>query len=103
MHGPTVSAQDKMDKNSQSAARDLENQLARIQHLKRKPLASSKKEGVEAPPVHGLSAAQLRSISQVAKLNKLKLEVSGGKGGRKRASGSPAHEYQVQERLRSPD
>ena len=77
--------------------------MARIQQLKRKPPASSKKDGIEAPPVHGLSAAQLRSISQVAKLNKLKLDVSGGNRGRKRADASPAHEYQVQERLRSPE
>ena len=70
--------------------------------MKKKHPASGKTGGAESP-VHGLSAAQLRSISQVAKLNKLKLDVGGVDGGRKRAEGSPANEYQMQERLRSPE
>ena len=71
--------------------------------MKRKQPTSSKKGGAESLPAHGLSAAQLRSISQVAKLNKLKLDVRGVNRGPNRVAGSPANEYQARDRLRSPD
>ena len=71
--------------------------------MKKKHPASGKAGGSESA-AHGLSAAQLRSISQVAKLNKLKLDVGGVDKGRKRANGgSPANEYQMDDRLRSPE